>query len=45
VIRLLDQPEMRSQIGARARQLVEKEYDWDPISSRLDQMLRNVVSK
>ncbi len=44
-LRLLEQPELRRSLGEHARRLVEREYDWGPIASRLEQALQNVVAQ
>jgi glycosyltransferase involved in cell wall biosynthesis len=35
VLRLLDDPGLREQIGRRGRALVEREYDWNVVLARM----------
>lgn len=43
VIQLLSDPELRDQIGASARELVESNYDWKPIAKKLSEIYQNVA--
>lgn len=43
VIELLSNPQLRDQIGARARKLVESKHDWKPIAKKLSEIYENVV--
>ena len=40
---LLDAPELRQQMGARARHLVQKEFAWDRIGERMVELYESVV--
>jgi len=42
-LRVLSDDELRTGLGKNARALVEREYDWDIITTRLDQVFQKVV--
>jgi sugar transferase (PEP-CTERM/EpsH1 system associated) len=44
VLRLLDDPELRDDLGRRARQLVETEYGWPRLAASLDRVLELSVA-
>ena len=41
---ILDQPELASQMGARARTLVEEGYTWDRVAGLFAEMYRSVLA-
>jgi glycosyltransferase involved in cell wall biosynthesis len=44
VVRLIEQPELRAQLGKNGRKLAEQKYDWDILARLMDQSLQQVVS-
>ena len=45
IVRLLENPPLRRQIGAAARALVERDYDWDRIGERLHTIYEDARSR
>ncbi len=45
VIRLLDDPTLRTKLSANARSLLRERYGWGQITKKLDQLLHQVVSR
>jgi glycosyltransferase involved in cell wall biosynthesis len=45
ICELLEQPELRKQIGAEARKLAETVYNWDKLTERLNEVFELAVKK